>query len=82
MRYWFLKLEVRAGEYEVMTSSVQKTQGMGEFDSNAYAQDYWDGGEDTYDSRTYYFDGGCVAVSVYDCFEITLKEYNTMLKYL
>ena len=80
MRYWFLKLEVRAGEYEVTTSSVHKTNRKEEFDSEDYAQNFWNEGEEQ--DGTYFFDCGCIAVSVWDCKEITKKEYDVMEKYL
>ena len=82
MRYWFLKLEIQSGEYCVSTASVHKTKGKIPFDANDYAQEYWGEGEETYGDKTYYFDDGCVACSVYDCTEITVAEYNVMYKHL
>jgi len=82
MRYWFVKLEIQSGEYSVTTSSAHSTRGTEEFDAEDYAKNYWNEGEDTYNDGTYYFDCGCVACKVYDCFEITKQEHKVLVKYL
>ena len=82
MRYWFLKMEIQSGDYTVDTSSVHKTPKQEEFDGNAYAQDFWNDGEETYGDGIYYFDCGCIACSVIRLTEITKKEYDIMRKHL
>ena len=82
MRYWFLKLNIQSGEYEVSTSNVHRTKGRYYFDAEGYAKNYWCDGEETYGDGRYYFDAGCIACSVDKCVEITEDEYNVFKKYL
>ena len=83
MRYWFLKIGIRNGEYEYSSCSVHKTPKKEEFDAEDYAQDFYGGGsEETYGKGTYYFNGGEVAVEVGNLKEITLKEYNVLNKFV
>lgn len=87
MKYWFLKIGIRSGEYEFNSISIHKTKDKEKFDAEAYAKDFYgngdgeDGeGEDTYNSGDYYFDCGCIACWVENIKEITLKEYNALNK--
>jgi len=87
MKYWFLKIGIRNGEYEFNSISVHKTPKKEEFDSDDYVRGFYGGGdaedgmsEDTYNTGDYYFHGGCIACWVQNIKEITLKEYNVLSK--
>ena len=83
MRYWFLKIGIRNGEYEYASCSIHKTPKKEEFDAEDYAKDFYGGeSEDTYDNNEYYFNAGEVAVWVGIIKEITLKEYNVLNKFV
>ena len=83
MRYWFLNIQVRQGEYEFNQKSVHKTPKDEEFDAEEYAKDYYGFADDPdNDDGSYYFNCGNVCVEVYKIQEITQKEYNVLNRYI
>lgn len=78
MKYWFLRLEIRNGEYEYNSVSVHQAE---QFDCEACAANFYcEAG--VKDGDIYYFHGGCVAVKVIRCEEITKKEYETLSRFI
>jgi len=85
MKYWYLNLHIQVGEYEFYSKSVHKTKDNEDFDAEEYAKDFYGGNDDPDDENytgTYYFNGGEVAVQVYDCHSITKKAYDTLRNFL
>lgn len=88
MRYLFLDLKVRNGEYEYSCTSVhQLEKGM---HARAFAERYaktfyGDGdyeGEETFGKGVYYFNGCEVAVSVYNYKVISEEHYEVLKQYI
>ena len=88
MKYWFLKLLIRQGEYEFYSMSTHKQQANEkDFDmatfSEAYAADFYGCPDDPDDTGgSYYFDCGNLCVEVYSRQEVTKKEYETLGKFI
>jgi len=79
MRYWFLKIGIRNGEYTYNSISLHQTE-KEDFDSDDYVSDFY--GEGEKDGKEYYFHAGCVACWVQRCDEITEDEYKVLDKIL
>lgn len=87
MKYWFLKLSIRVGEYEFYSTSLHKQPASDkDFDSEvfaeAYAADFYGCPDDDNEGGSYYFDCGNLCVEVYAMKEITEKEYKVIGKFI
>ena len=81
MRYWFVAIETRCGEYEFMTKVAIAERSNKDFDAEEYARGFY-GGEMYEDDARYYFNGGEIACCVYDCKEITKEEFSVLRKFI
>lgn len=78
MKYWFLNIEIRNGEYEYNSLSLH----TGKFNAEEYVKGFYnDDGEES-DNGEYYFNGGEVACSIKKLKEITKKEYDVLRKFI
>lgn len=84
MKYVFIDLEVRNGEYEYNCKSVHITECTSiEFFAQRYASTFYgcpDGR--TFGGDTWYFNGGEVSATVDELEEIPEETYNILKKYL
>lgn len=76
-KYWYLNLEVTVGEYEFHCKSLHR----GNFNAKDYTRNFY-GDEVDEENETYYFNGGEVAVKIYDCKEIPESDYEILSQYL
>lgn len=82
MKYVFLELESRNGEYEYTHPSVHTLKNSIDLDewSDEYCRMFW--GEGEAEDGGYYFHGGCIWVGVSRVKEISKKEYDILCKYV
>jgi len=81
MRYWITEVEINCAPICENTKSVHKTRGKEDFDSDAYAGDYYGGAEQN-DNGNYELCGGEAIISDCGAKEITKKEYDVLKKFI
>jgi hypothetical protein len=79
MKYIFLQLKIRNGEYEYYSHNAISVSV--DTDQEEYAEEFaksFYNGEPDIDDKTYYFNGMCVAVQVHSVKVITASEYEVL----
>lgn len=80
MKYLFITLEIQDGEHEhthrVLTTCADEKNVLEAADD--YAKDYW--GDSEKEDDRYLFDGGGIALRVYDVEVLSEFEYNLLTK--
>lgn len=89
MKYIFLEMKIRNGEYEYSSQSVHELPARKSTEKfgRDYAKDFYGGKPFQYNDKIdpdgeWYFNGGEVAVRCKEVQEITKEEYEVLKKYL